>query len=267
VLADPAFLVALFAKMAMTAAFVAFAVWTAERAGALIGALVATLPLAAGPAYVFLALDHGDAFIAESALASLAATVANVAFCLVYVRVAQTQGAAASLAATLAAWAMAVAVLRAIPWTLAGAIALNAAVLGTALVLVRRFRRAPMRAAPRRWYDLPLRALMVALLIGVLVTWSAAVGPVVSGALAVFPIILTSLVVVLHPRVGGPAAAAVFANGIAGLIGYALSLVALHLAAIPLGRWWALGLSLLISVLWNLGLLLAHRRGAATHRH
>ena len=38
------------------------------------GALVATLPISAGPSYVFLALDHDAAFIAEGALASCRST-------------------------------------------------------------------------------------------------------------------------------------------------------------------------------------------------
>ena len=57
-------------KMAVTAAFVVIATATAERAGAFVGALVATLPIAAGPAYVFVALDHDSGFIAASALSS-----------------------------------------------------------------------------------------------------------------------------------------------------------------------------------------------------
>src|SRR5262245_59205825 len=45
-------------KMAVTALFVTAATIIAERLGATVGALVATLPVSAGPVYVFLALDH-----------------------------------------------------------------------------------------------------------------------------------------------------------------------------------------------------------------
>ena len=38
---------------------------------AVIGALIATLPISAGPSYTFLALDHDAAFIAEGALSAL----------------------------------------------------------------------------------------------------------------------------------------------------------------------------------------------------
>lgn len=64
-------------KMAITALFVSVATITAEKLGAAVGALVATLPVSAGPVYVFLALDHDAAFISASALASLALNAAT----------------------------------------------------------------------------------------------------------------------------------------------------------------------------------------------
>jgi hypothetical protein len=54
-----------------------------------IGALVATLPISAGPSYVFLALDHDAAFIAEGALASLPINAATILLGLTYVVLAQ----------------------------------------------------------------------------------------------------------------------------------------------------------------------------------
>src|SRR6516164_2539725 len=55
---DLMFWFALTTKMAITALFVSVATIIAERLGAAVGALVATLPVSAGPVYVFLALDH-----------------------------------------------------------------------------------------------------------------------------------------------------------------------------------------------------------------
>src|SRR5262245_62109551 len=95
------FWLALLVKMAVTAGFVVLATATAERAGPVVGALVATLPIAAGPAYVFLALDHDAAFIAASALASLAVNAVTAVFALTYAATAQQRGLALSLAAAL----------------------------------------------------------------------------------------------------------------------------------------------------------------------
>ena len=52
------FLLTLALRMAITAAFVVSASVITEKSGPVIGALVATLPISAGPSYVFLALDH-----------------------------------------------------------------------------------------------------------------------------------------------------------------------------------------------------------------
>jgi len=80
---DLIFWLSLVLKMAVTAGFVIAAAMVAERAGAAIGAIVATLPIAAGPAYVFVGLDHDSAFISASAIGSIAAHAATAVFSLV----------------------------------------------------------------------------------------------------------------------------------------------------------------------------------------
>jgi hypothetical protein len=114
-----------------------------------------------------------------------------------------------------------------------------------------------------RWYELLMRAGMVAALVGVVVTLSFTIGPSLSGSLAVFPIVLTSLMIILHRRIGGPATAAVMANTIVGFGGFALALVALHLAAERLGSPLALMLALAVSISCNLGLYFMRKRAVA----
>ena len=118
-----------------------------------------------------------------------------------------------------------------------------------------------MPRVSRRWYDVPLRAAMVAVLVGAVVTAGANLGPAVTGILAVFPIVMLSLMLILHPRIGGPATAAIIANTMLGLVGFALSILALHLAVVPLGAPLALTLALLISVAFNVGVFLLRRSG------
>ena len=95
--------------MAITAAFVMTASMITERSGPAIGALVATLPISAGPSYVFLALDHDAAFIADGALASLPINAATILMGLVYVVLAQRRGAGVSFPAAIAVWLVAAA--------------------------------------------------------------------------------------------------------------------------------------------------------------
>ena len=90
------FLLTLVLRMAITAAFVVSASFITERSGPVIGALVATLPISAGPSYVFLALDHDAAFIAEGALASLPINAATIFLGLTYVVLAQRHSALVS---------------------------------------------------------------------------------------------------------------------------------------------------------------------------
>jgi hypothetical protein len=72
--------------------------------------------------------------------------------------------------------------------------------------------------------------------------------------------VMTSMALILQPRVGGAVAAAVIANGLTGLVGFGASLVVLHLAALHLGNAAALTLWLLASMGWNLCLWALWRR-------
>jgi hypothetical protein len=247
--------------MAITAAFVVTATVTAERAGPLVGGLVATLPIGAGPAYVFLALEHDAHFLAQGALASLAINAVNGAFALTYVLLAQKRSLAVSLIGTYVVWIALALIVNSIPWSLGGALALNVVALGGGVWLVRPLRHVPMLRLRRRWTDYAIRAGLVAVVIGVLVAFSARIGPYASGLLAVFPVVLTSIVLILHNRVGGKPTAAVLANAILGLVGFGLCCVALHVAAEPLGKWIGLSIALAVSIGWSLAVLFARRQG------
>src|SRR5438309_10965923 len=115
-----AFLLSLVLRMAVAAAFVVTASMITERSGPAIGALIATLPISAGPSYVFLALDHDAAFIAEGALASLPINAATIFLGLTYVLLAQRHGALLSAAAAVTVWPLLASVIRLVPWAPAG---------------------------------------------------------------------------------------------------------------------------------------------------
>jgi hypothetical protein len=257
---DLGFILLLALRMAVAALFVVTASIITERSGPVIGALIATLPISAGPSYIFLALDHDAAFIAEGALASLAINAATIFLMLTYVVLAQRHNALVSIAGALAVW-IALAVLeRMVSWSLVGGLVANAVAFAICLPLLRRFRHAKMPLIAPRWYDVPLRAGLVAALVATVVTLSGWIGPALSGTIALIPIVLTGLMLILHPRIGGPATAAMIANGGWGLMGFGLSFVVLHLAALRFGSAIALCLALATCVLWNLTLWWLGRR-------
>ncbi|MCC2105811.1 MAG: hypothetical protein KDJ20_18175, partial [Hyphomicrobiales bacterium] len=78
------FWIILAAKMATTAAIVVVASKVVERAGPFLGAMVATLPISAGPSYIFLAAEHGADFVHRAALTSLATNAATFGFGALY---------------------------------------------------------------------------------------------------------------------------------------------------------------------------------------
>jgi hypothetical protein len=260
---DLAFILMLALRMAVAAAFVVTASFITERSGPVIGALVATLPISAGPSYVFLALDHDAAFIAEGALASLPINAATIFLGLTYVVLAQRRNAAVSAGGAVAVWMTLAALERTIPWTLTRGLIANAVAFAICLPLLRHFRHVRMPLITRRWYDIPLRAGLVATLVAIVVTLSGWVGPGVSGTIAPFPVVLTSMMLILHPRIGGPPTAAVIANGGWGLMGFGVAIAVLHVTALRFGSAIGLGLALATCVGWNLGLWWLGRRKLA----
>jgi hypothetical protein len=249
---DLLFLLSLAIKMAVSALFVVIAVYSAERAGPVVGAMVATLPVSAGPTYIFLSLDHSATFIADSALASFVMNAITCILALVYALLAQRRGMLVSVGSALATWIALAVLARPIPWTTASALVFNIVVLAGCLAIGDRLRHVRMPLVTRRWYDIPLRAGMVATLVAIVVGLSARVGPTVTGILAVFPIVMTSLMIILHPRIGGRATAAVFANSMLGLVGFSLSCLTARLAVVPLGKAGGLALALAVSIGCNL---------------
>ena len=76
----------------------------------------------------------------------------------------------------------------------------------------------------------------------------------VSGIIALFPIVFTSLMLILHPRIGGPPTAAVIANSAWGLIGFGIAIAVMHVAVLQFGSAIGLSLALATCIGWNLAL-------------
>jgi hypothetical protein len=179
-------------KMIVTALFFVGATFAAERGGPVVGGMIATLPISAGPAYVFLALDHDASFLAGAALASFVSTAATCVAALVFAVAAQRRGSVASIGSAFLVWLAGVALLQARPWTITSAVLVVAAVFAVCLVLVDRYRGAARPVLIRRWYDVPLRAAMVAILVALVIVLSTSLGPALTGFAACFPIVLMS---------------------------------------------------------------------------
>jgi hypothetical protein len=252
---------ALLAKMATSACVVVIASLVVERSGPLLGALVATLPISMGPAYLFLGMEHGAAFVSAAALASLPSVAGVGALVATYVVLAQRHGLALSLGAGLVGWLVVAVAGRAWAGTLPAAVMLNLVVYAAGILAVRAYRAGGAAAAPgKRWWDVPLRAAAVMAMIGATVLLGRIAGPEAAGVAALAPVVFASLAVILHPRLGGKPSAAVLANSMAPMVGFVGALSLLHLGAVPLGLPVALTAALVTCVGWNLAMFAWARR-------
>lgn len=247
------FALALLLKIAMTATIVVAASIVVERSGPFIGALIASLPTAGGAALIILAIEHPPAFIAQSAVGSIVSNAVVAIFALTYAALAQRRSLPVSLGIAYLVW-FALAFLTAfIEWTAASAIILNAIVFPLAILAGTRFRATG--AAKGRVHftaaDLAWRAGVVTFCVIVVTAASYSIGSFASGLFAFFPVAMGSFLVILHTRLGGPAAASVAAHVQAPLIGLGLSLLAVHFLAEPVGVWWSYAVALCIGIGWN----------------
>lgn len=258
---DMLFLAGLALKVALTAGIIVTASIVVERSGPFIGAMIAALPTAAGAAYIILAVEHPPAFVAASAVGSMAANAAVGLFSFAYAMIARRHGVIVSLAIAVVLWLVCAAALRTVSWTVATAMLLNLAVYGFTFMATRPLRRVAAKTSdvkPTR-RDIAMRALTVGLFVAVVTTLSHKIGSFASGMFAVFPVAMASFMAILHPRIGGVAAGSVLAHAQIPLLGLPLGFAALHVLAEPIGVWWAFLAGLLVCVAWN-GLLWALRR-------
>jgi uncharacterized membrane protein (GlpM family) len=246
------FLLDLALKMAFTATVVVVVSVVVERSGPFIGALIAALPTAAGAAYIILGFEHPPDFIAASAVGSAAAAATVSIFALIYTVLAQRHGLVLSLGVAMAVWFVAGIALRLVAWTPLSATLLNIVVFGVTVPLSWRYRTSGAPAKfMRTAYDIPLRALTASVVVATVTTASYSIGSFLSGVFAVFPIVMASSVVILHPRVGGVVSASMFAHAQIALNGLWLGFLVVHYLVAPLGVWGAYAGGLLVCVAWS----------------
>lgn len=245
-------------KLAGTALVVLLATLIAERVGAFIGAMIVALPISAGPAYLFLALDHDAAFIAESARTSLGVNALVPPFLLITAAIAPKAGLLAALTAGLGAWGLGAFAILALEMSIPAVIALNVLSFAICLPLSRPLlAQKPPEALRRGMLDIVVRIAAVMTVVGTAIAVGRSLGPEVAGIAAVTPVIWTSLAVVIYARSGGLAVSAIMANGVGGMIGFALALPTVAVMAVPYGWPVALLTGLGVCIAWSVGLTLA----------
>jgi len=255
------FLIGLLLKIAMTAGIVVAASVVVERSGPFIGALIASLPTAGGAALIILAWQHSPQFIADGTVGSLVANAACALFALTYAASAQRRSLPVSLGGAFMVWLGAVFLARLFDWSAVGAALLNAVVYPVTIWAGMRFRvEGAVKRVTLSGADLAWRVGVVTLCVIAVTAASSSIGSYFSGVFAFFPVAMGSFFIILHPRIGGPAAASVAAHVQAPLVGLGLGLLAVHFLAEPIGVWWSYLIGLCIGLGWNAILWFARQR-------
>lgn len=254
------FTLALIPKMLLIALAVIASTSFAERAGPVIGGLVATLPISSAPIYFLLALDHSPAFIAESAISSFSGLVAAGLMLIAYIFLAQRANTVVSTLLSLAVWGTGTAVMIGLGVHPAFPIALAVLVFAGGSALVRRFGKVSLSSGQGSWQDFAIRGIAVAIMVAAVEIAAAFAGPETTGIFASVPITFIAMMVIIQSRHGGPASAAVMAHALPGMVGVTGAFLLLHLCAVSMGNTASLLLALAVSVGWSIILLALHLR-------
>ena len=190
--------------------------WGVAAAGVLGG-----LPVVAGPILLIETVLHGRDFGAEAAAGTLLGLAALTAFVVVYDRVAAAAGPAASLLCGWTAFLVGIAGLTLIQPPPELSLVLVAGCFALGLRLLPAASSSSLAAAAPPWWDLPARALSALVLVLALTAVSGALGPHLSGLLAPFPVITSTLAVFTHAHGGFAQVNVLLRNFLFGFYGFA----------------------------------------------
>jgi len=248
----------LVAKLGFTALIVVVATGFAARFGAFIGAMIAAIPISAGPAYLFIAMENTDAFVATSALTSLGVNPMTVVFLLVTAATVERFGIVVALLFGIGTWFAGAFIATEIGLSFWQACLWHGVVFIACLYMsVPLLGDVSGSAGRRGWFDVVLRVVAVVSVVGAAVVVGRMIGPKAAGLVALIPVVWISMAVVTTARLGRMTCSAVLANGILPMVGFWMGLSAVHLLAVPYGAGVALSVALFICVGWTLGVTLA----------
>lgn len=249
----------LFLKLTVTPVLVALMSVIARRFGPAMGGIILGLPWMTGPILFFLALEHGDAYLAETARGVLLAVPAIAAYTFAYVLTARYAAWPWCLAAGATAFAVTGGGLSQVSWS-----SHTIAALGVASLLSARWQIAPPKrslaglALP--WWDIPARMVATAALVGCITIAANYVGPTLLGVVSSFPVIMTVVTTFSHHRWGTEAAMALLRGIMLSLVGFIMFFWIVAMLAGQLGVAGVFVVATVCGAAFNAVLLLLNRR-------
>lgn len=238
-------------KLLLVPALIVLVTLAGRRWGPAVAGWLSAFPVVAGPILGFIAIEQGAAFAAQAAVGTLSAVLGMLAFGLSYAWAATRFPWTLSLPLAYGGYALAVLLLE--RWNATLPAAATGVLLGLwwAPRLYPRLDAAAAPAKPPR--DLLLRMTLGALLV-LAVTYSAAqLGPLLSGILAMFPVMGTVLALFTHRGAGAAATIQLLRGMVLGFYSFgtfcAVLAWALPVTSIALAFVFALAVAVTVQVL------------------
>jgi len=208
-------------RILLAPALIGAASLAGRRWGPAVSGWLVGLPLTSAPVTFLLALEHGAAFAASVALGTLAGTISQTLFAVVYAWLARRHRWPLAFMGGSVVFAVSTVGLAGLHVPL---VPLAGVVVVALIVGLRAMPglgpRAATPAAPLPRWDLPVRMLVATLIVGALIGVAPALGPHVTGLLSPFPVYAAILTVFAHRGQGAPAAIGVLRGLLAGLFGF-----------------------------------------------
>jgi len=187
-------------KLVATPILMLFVSLAVKKWGSFVGGILSGLPLTSGPVAIFLSLEQGPAFAAQSACAALSGLAAVLAAYLGYLFLSRRLSIWATCLSALIIFACSSAILMfisALPLTIVISL-----IIILAIIYFTRNLPSDISKTATSFWDIPLRMLTATMLLFAITSSAHAIGPQLSGLLSPVPVIAWPLTVFAH-RHGG----------------------------------------------------------------
>ena len=191
-------------KLILTPLLTGAATWAGRKYGHNVSGLLIGLPLNAGPIALFLALQHGDVFAAESAKGIIFGAVSLALYAITYAALSKKFNLLVCVAASWITYFAATLFFNLFDFNLLITFLLSAVGLSALLLLFPDYEEGALTIKPPLW-DIPLRIVLATLFIIGLTYISGNLGPRLSGLLSTFPIFGTIFATTTHYLYGSDA--------------------------------------------------------------
>ena len=252
-------------KLTLSPSLVAVATLVARRWGPTAGGILIGFPLSTGPIFLFLAIEHGLDFAERAVVGILSGLVGLAAFALIYAAVSRRIGWIGSLVAAVFGFFIVSIGMTRIEGGVVGSGLAAYAALSLAASLIQRPRLDMAKAKPP-WWDLWLRMVAATILTLAITAAANLLGPVPSGIIGTYPVIITVVATFTHHQWGREAAVAMLRGSVLSWISFASCFLVIGLALKAYGLAPSLALGALAVIATSTLVLWIDRRVTPTQR-